>query len=219
MVDARPRRTRRLTWSSIPQTGAIYILGHRGTGKSALAWYIADTYRKKSGYPKKVVAFQFPPTAAKVMPKWVKHVDSAQAVSTLTKPHIILVDESIFHLNSRRSMSQDNVDWLKLLAIVRHKGHLIIFISQSSKQVDYQMIEGCDLILIKQPSELQVRSARKELAPEVEEAAQLFYDLKGDPRKKVYMFDPHNGGSTMLTAGMPKWWTSRISKSYSEVVI
>jgi hypothetical protein len=219
MQNGNGKKLKPVRWSSVPKVGSIYIMGHRGQGKSALAWYIADTYRKRVGYPKRVAAYSFPPEAAKALPKWITHIDTTSAVSALKKPHIIVIDESVFHVNSRRSQSTDNLDFTKLLAVIRHKGHLLIFISQTSRQVDIQVIEGFDLVLMKAPSLLQVRSARAELRPEIEEAYDLFSDMKGDTRKKVFMFDPHKGGRAMLAASMPSWWTQKVSKAYSAVVI
>jgi hypothetical protein len=213
------KKPKRVRWQSVPKVGSMYIMGHRGQGKSALAWYIADTFRKRAGYPKGVAAYSFPPEAQKALPKWITHIDSTSEVSSLKKPHIIVIDESVFHVNSRRSQSADNLDFTKLLAVIRHKGHLLVFISQTSRQVDIQVIEGFDLVLMKAPSLLQVRSARAELRPEIEEAYQLFSSMRGDTRKKVFMFDPHKGGKGMLPSSMPAWWTQKVSKAYSSVVI
>ena len=219
MQSVHERKLKPVRWSSVPKVGSIYIMGHRGQGKSALAWHIADTHRKKAGYPRRVAAYCFPPAAARALPKWITHIDTTSAVSALKKPHIIVIDESVFHVNSRRSQSADNLDFTKLLAVIRHKGHLLVFISQTSRQVDIQVIEGFDLVLMKAPSLLQVRSARAELRPEIEEAYGLFSEMRGDTRKKVYMFDPHKGGRAMLPASMPSWWTQKVSKAYSTVVI
>ena len=214
------KKRKSLNWNSVPKVGAIYVVGHRGEGKSALAWHIADTYRKKAGYPSKVAAFACPPAAVKALPKrWITHVKTTKELSKLAKPHIIIIDESVFHVNSRRSQSDNNLDFTKLLAIIRHKGHLLIFISQSSRQVDIQVVEGFDLVLLKAPSLLQVRAARAELRPEVEEAYELFSNMKGDTRKKVFAFDPHKGASAMLPSGLPIWWTQKVSKAYSSVVV
>lgn len=214
MNGAKPKPVR---WTSVPKTGSMYILGHRGQGKSALAWYVADTYRKKAGYPSRVAAYKFPAGAAKALPKWIAHVDDIAAVSMLSRPHIVVVDESVLHVNSRRSQSDENMDFTKLLAVIRHKGHLLVFISQSSRQVDIQVIEGFDLVLMKAPSMLQARAARTELKPEVEKAYQLFSAMRGDTRKRVFAFDPHRGGTAMLPAHMPGWWTDRVSRAYSSV--
>ena len=216
---ASTKKPKLVRWDSVPKVGSIYIMGHRGQGKSALAWHIADTYRKKAGYPKLVAAYSFPSEATKALPKWISHIDSISQVSALKRPHIIVIDESVFHVNSRRSQSADNLDFTKLLAVIRHKGHLLIFISQTSRQVDIQVIEGFDLVLMKAPSLLQVRAARAELRPEIEEAYNLFSTMRGDTRKKVFMFDPHRGGTGMLPASMPTWWTAKVSKAYSAVII
>ena len=212
-------KPQRVGWKHVPKDGAVYLLGHRGQGKSALAWWIADTYRRKAGYPKKVAAYAFPADAQKAMPKWITHLQTVKAISLLKKPHIIVIDEAVFHVNSRQSMAKSNIDFTKLLAVIRHKGHLLVFISQTSRQVDIQLIEGFDLILMKAPSLLQVRSARAELRPEVEEAYLMFSQMKGDTRKKVFMFDPHKGSKAMNRASMPTWWTAKVSKAYGAVVV
>ena len=88
------KKPKPVRWTSIPKVGSVYIMGHRGQGKSALAWYIADTYRKQAGYPNGVAAYSFPPEATKALPKWIVHVDSPSALSTLKRPHIVVIDES-----------------------------------------------------------------------------------------------------------------------------
>lgn len=219
MLMETPRKSQKVGWNKIPKVGAIYILGHRGQGKSALAWWIADSYRRKAGYPKRVAAYAFPADAQKAMPKWITHLETVKAISLLKKPHIIVIDEAVFHVNARQAMAKSNIDFTKLLAVVRHKGHLLVFISQTSRQVDIQLIEGFDLILMKAPSLLQVRSARAELRPEVEEAYLLFSRMKGDTRKRVFIFDPHKGNKSMNQASLPIWWTNKVSKAYGAVVV
>ena len=107
-------------WASVPKVGSIYIMGHRGTGKSTLGWFIADTYRKRAGYPTRVAAYDFPPSATGALPRWITHVKDPKDLSTLKKPHVIVIDEAVFHVNSRRSQSSENMDFTKLLAVIRH---------------------------------------------------------------------------------------------------
>lgn len=211
-----------LKWSSIPKQGAIYITGHRGTGKTALAWRIADRRRGKNGYPEHVAAYGFPSNSLSALPEWVRHVDSPQQIAALTEPHMIIIDESVFVVNSRRSQSNDNIEFTKLLAIIRHKGHLLIFISQSSRQIDIQLVEGFDMILIKKPSLLQVRTVRDAIKPEIEQAFKEFAEYTnqgGNHKKRVFMFDPHTGGTAMLPARMPDWWNDEVSRAYGEVTL
>ena len=44
-----------LTWNSIPKQGVLVLSGHRGQGKSALGWWLAQEQQKKSKKPKKIV--------------------------------------------------------------------------------------------------------------------------------------------------------------------
>mgnify|MGYP001353361734 CR=1 FL=1 len=123
---------------------------------------------------------------------------------------IIVVDEAVFSANARRSMSEENVDWMKLFAIVRHKGHLLIFIAQTSRQVDIQLIDQADLILMKKPSMMQVKTARTELKAQVKEALALL-DQKRNSKAWVYVYDPKTDAGKLLFSAMPTWWTEKLS--------
>ena len=214
----REKGQRNLAWNKMPKTGVILETGFRGEGKTALAWWMADTLRKTKGFPSRVVPFGLPEAGVKLLPKWAQHpVNDAEELFEL-KPSIIVVDEAAFSANARRSMSEDNVNFMKLFAITRHKGHLLIFISQTTRQVDIQIVEQADLILIKKPSALQVRGARKELREQTQEAFTLL-NAKADSRKWVYAYDPKTDAAKILPASMPSWWSKRISTLYSEVTI
>ena len=116
-------------------------------------------------------------------------------------------------------MSKDNKGWLKLIAICRHKDHLLIFIHQQSRQLDIQIMMDADLVLLKRPTQLHLRGARTEFKPEIQEAYALFENMRGDTRKKVYAIDYHYGKKAMLQASMPTWWSNKVSKAYSSVSI
>ena len=220
--NARPVKRNSISWKSIPSQGVVVINGHRGEGKSALGWWLAQDLQKRN--KKKVAAYGMPTEARKVFPQrgfgrgGIQYVNNLQEVSAL-KPSIIICDEAAFIAHARDSMAKQNKDWLKLIAICRHKDHLLIFIHQQSRQLDVQILMDADLVLMKRPTELHVRGARNELAPEVRQAAKQFSEMRGDTRKKVYVVDYHKPEAKMLTASMPKWWTNKISKAYSAVDI
>jgi SpoVK/Ycf46/Vps4 family AAA+-type ATPase len=214
----RERGQKKLNWNNLPKSGVVLITGFRGEGKTALAWWMADMLRNNQGFPSRVVPFGLTEAAVKLLPKWAQHpVTDAEELFQL-KPSIIIVDEAAFSANARRSMSEDNVNFMKLFAITRHKGHLLIFISQTSRQVDVQIIEQADLMLMKKPSALQVKMARRELKDQTEEAFTLL-NGKVDSRKWVYAYDPQTDAAKVLSASMPTWWTKKLSHLYSEVTI
>jgi SpoVK/Ycf46/Vps4 family AAA+-type ATPase len=209
--------TKVITWNSIPSNGLIIIEGQRGEGKTSLAWYIAEVKRvTKKG--KRVIAFGMPPQARKALPKWIAHMNTLEEVSK-AKPSIVIIDEAAFTANSRRAMQESNIEWLQLIAICRHKDHLLIFVSQHNRQLDVQILADADLVIMKKPSLLHLRFTRPEFKPELEHAYEEFQAIKGDTRKHAYVVDYHNGNAKMLKNGLPKFWSERISKAYSEMAI
>ena len=216
------KRSRGIGWGSVPTQGVIVINGHRGEGKSALGWWLAQYMQKKTR--KKVAALGMPMEARGVFPKrgfgrgGIQWVNSIEDVSSM-KPSIVIVDEAAFVAGSRNAMSKTNKEWLKLIAICRHKDHLLIFIHQQSRQLDVQILMDADLVLMKRPTMLHLRGARAEFAPEMEDAFRQFSEMRGNTKKKVYVVDYHNGNATMLGAAMPTWWNDKVSKAYSSVDI
>jgi len=214
------KRTKKTSWKKIPTQGLVIINGHRGEGKSALGWWIAQEMHKRT--KKQVATFGLAMAARKLFPKrgfgrgGINHVTTVDKVNRM-KPSIIIVDEAAFIAGSRDAMSSTNKEWLKLIAICRHKDHLLIFIHQQSRQLDVQIMMDADLVLMKRPTQLHIREARPSFAPEIQEAYDLFNRMRGDTKKKVYVVDYHYGAKAMLPAYMPTWWNSKVSKAYSSV--
>jgi|TARA_Y100000310_G_scaffold90282_2_gene87568 excinuclease UvrABC ATPase subunit len=204
-----------ITWNKMPNEGVIVISGHRGEGKSALAWWLAETQKTKT--KKRISALGIPEKARKAMPKRIVHVDSVEQVADL-KPSIVVADEASFVANARRAQSTTNVMWLKLIAVCRHKGHLLIFVSQHNKQLDVQILMDADFVIMKRPTLLHLKFCRPEFRDELQEAYNEFESMRRSmTKKKAYVVDYHNGSAKMLTASMPKWWSEKVSKAYATV--
>ena len=218
--NAKPVRRAKMSWKKIPTQGVLLIQGHRGEGKSALGWWLAQEMQKRT--KKSIVTLGMPVAAQKVFPKRGFGRGGLQFVTSLDqidkmKPSIVICDEAAFIAGSRDAMSKTNKEWLKLIAICRHKDHLLIFINQQSRQLDVQIMMDADLVLMKRPTQLHLRGARAEFAPEIAEAFELFSNMRGSTKRKVYVVDYHYGGGTMLNAQMPRWWNDKVSKAYSSV--
>ena len=208
-----------ITWAKMPTEGVVVITGHRGEGKSALAWWFAEETKKKITRRKKrtqIAALGIPEAARKALPKRIKHIDSVEEVADL-KPSIVVLDEASFIANSRRSQSANNVMWLQLIAVCRHKGHLLIFINQHNRQLDVQILADADYVIMKKPTALHLRFCRTEFKPELKKAFDAFNALRGDSKKKAYAVNYHTAESVMLPSRMPTWWSDRVSKAYGTV--
>ena len=208
-------KTRTISWRVMPSTGVLIITGHRGEGKSALAWWLAENLR--SQHRKKIAALGIPDEAQKAMPKRITHVETVEQIADM-KPHIIVVDEASIVANARSAMKTANLLWLKLIAVCRHKGHLLIFINQHNRQLDVQIMMDADFVLMKRPTLLHLKFSRPEFKEELQQAYEIFADMTAmGSKKKVYVVDFHTGNKKMLPANMPKWWNEKVSKSYSAV--
>ena len=211
-------KNRPITWRRMPRQGIIVITGARGEGKSALAWWLAQ--EMQSTTKKQIVALNVPKLAQGAFPKrgfgkgGIKYIDEVEDIEDL-KPSIIVIDEATFVLNARRAMSDNNIMWMELAAVCRHKDHLLLFICQSTRQIDIQLLAESDYVIMKRPTMQHLRTSRKEFEPELKQAYNLFLTLKTDTRKKAFVVDYNYGNTAMLVSRMPEWWNDRVSKAYA----
>jgi energy-coupling factor transporter ATP-binding protein EcfA2 len=211
------QRQKAISWRTIPSDGVIVITGHRGEGKSALAWWLAETMKAKT--KKKIAALGIPGPAQKAMPKRITHVGTVEEISNL-KPHIVVVDEASIVANARTAMKSNNQMWLQLIAVCRHKGHLLIFINQHNRQLDIQILMDADYVMMKAPTLLHLKFCRPEFREELQQAYDLFNEMSpAMTKKRVYVVDYHSGNKKMLRAEMPKWWNDKVSKAYATVIL
>lgn len=204
------------SWGVLPKEGIIVITGEVGEGKSATAWWLAEKLHNQG---RRIACYAFTRQAKQALPKWiVKTANTVRDVARL-KPCVVIVDETAINANARRAMSEGNVDWTKLAAIVRHKGHLLIYIAQHARQVDPALITGANLVVMKRPSQLHLRFSRPELRPELERAFEAFDKIRGDKarKKKAYVVDYRWAKEGMLATGLPTFWSDPLSRAFAAV--
>ena len=210
-----------ITWAKMPKNGILIITGHRGEGKTALAWWLAETV-KKQHRKKKITAVGIPEVAHQHLPKRVNHVPADSALTFLdkTKGHVVIVDEASIIASSRDAMSEQNKAWLKLIRVIRQKDHLLIFISQHNRGLDVQIMMDADYVLMKRPTAMHLRLTKPEFRKEMRMAYELFQDIpEKESKGKVYVVDYQFENHNMLTAKMPKWWTKKVSTMYGDAQV
>lgn len=211
MTTTKPKVIR--GWAALPKSGVLIYLGHRGKGKSALAWFLAERAHKAK---RSVVAYDFTAAAKAALPKWVKHCKTLAELSKIPSS-VVVVDEAALKANARRAQSANNVEWTRLVAIARHKDHLLMFIGQHARQIDVSLVTDADMVLMKEPSLLHLRFARPELKPELEQAWDMFQKARGDKRKKTFVVSYHTGATGFLTNSLPSFWSNKLSKAFAAV--
>jgi len=203
------------SWAILPKEGIVLVTGDIDEGKSATAWWLAEQHHAAGG---RVAAYDIPKQARRALPKWVNtKVASVKDLARLRYPHLVVVDESAINANARRAMSEDNVDWTKLAAIVRHKGHKLFHIAQHNRQPDPALVTAARIGIMKRPSILHLRFSRPELLPELKEAYNLFSRMPGNTRKKAFLVNYRNGATGLLTTHMPSFWSEELSRAFASV--
>ena len=208
----KPKDTEIRSWAALPKSGLVLITGFRGTGKTALGWRLAEQGHDKG---REVAAFDFTLAARRALPSWVKHVATMKQVGSLS-PSLLVVDEAALKVNARRHQSNENIAWTRLLAVARHKGHLVLLITQHQRQVDVGLVADSEVVVMKRPSLLHLRFARPELRQELEEAWEHFRKIR-NPQRWSYVVDYLNGRKGWLTNALPTFWSDELSRAFASV--
>ena len=105
----------------------------------------------------------------------------------------------------------------RLMAIAAQFHHLLILITQHTRQLDVGLAMEPDIIIFKQPSILHIRFARNEFKPEVQEAWERFNNLKGDKQQKSMAFVANylNGNKRFLRTKLPTFWSEQLSEVFA----
>jgi hypothetical protein len=99
----------------------------------------------------------------------------------------------------------------RIMAIARHKGLTLIFVSQNSAMIDVNILRLVDCVLLKEPSLLQAKFERKALR-DIYEGVQGSFEKIQDKQAHVYIYDDDFQG--LVRFSLPSFWKEDISLSY-----
>jgi len=224
----------------IPPMGIALILGSEGSGKSNLGYGILESL-KDSG--RKVVVYGLPLEKSIYLPDWVSICNTVD----FPEESIVLADEAYMQWHSRGSMSNSNKFMDLFSGLVRQKDILAIYITQFSRKLDIGLVSSPRVLLIKQPSLLQMRLDRSELRPiisdayysfkkleigtqlphgakkEIEEIKHRFSELGTDtavdPRCLIatYVVSDRFEGMIDMSNRSPSFWSKELSKAWKGI--
>ncbi len=189
----------------IKESLIILIFGKRGSGKSALGFRLLENINSKAKRSCYVLGVK-----KEFLPHWISSVENIESVANGAA---ILVDEGAIAFGSRESMNAKNRELGKLMAIARHKDLTLIFITQNTGMLDKNVLKLADTLLIKEGSLLQLEMERPEIKKFYEKATLAFKPLQGEKKQYVYVVDSDFEG--VISAPLPNFWSSSISKSWA----
>jgi hypothetical protein len=183
---------------------AIAISGARGSGKSGLAYWLAETMGKKREC--KVAVLGLSPEKQHLLPDGWEIIDDI----THAPPNaVVLVDEVALQFHARRSQSAENLAMDRVLSISRQAAQDVIFATHSFRKMDVAIVSDLDVIACKKPSFLHKRFERLEIRQFTKQASEYFEGLEGDHRQWTYIFTDDYEGP--VTNPLPEFWTDELS--------
>jgi hypothetical protein len=187
----------------------IFIIGKRGSGKTATAYRILDIFR----YSRPTYVVGAPPKAQQLLPEWIGLVPTLE---DLPPKSIALIDESHLLYHSRESMSAGRADLSRILNLSRQRDQTLIFVSQEARQVDKNIASSANVFVVKDPGMLQAEFDRPELRTIVQEAKRSFASVRGDKRRWSYVFSPDADFVGMLESVVPTFWKPSLSQLFAD---
>lgn len=211
MPNAESKATLKTWAQALPAEGVVLIFGHRGEGKSVLAWWLASRLHKRG---KEISCLGMPRQARRHFPNWINHLSDYRMLQR-HRSLLVIVDEAAFQASARRHQSPENVAWLRLVAVCRHSHHLLLFVTQSNRSLDVGLVSEADIVCFKRPSILHKRFSRAELREDVDEAYEQLKIRKG--KGWTFVKEYRDGLAGLLRNTCPSWWSEMASEAFALV--
>ena len=189
--------------------GVILILGHRGNGKTVLAFRIQELL-KDVAVP---YAVGLPGKASGLLPDWY---GLAQDFDTVPSNAVIYVPESYRFFHARDSQSAQGRAVADLVNLSRHRKHTLIFDVQNAAQLDRNIVSEADLILVKEPGPFQQGFERTQLQGIMDSARAAFAGVgKGRKKRAVWVVAPAADIKGQLMENLlPTFWSESLSRVF-----
>ena len=151
-------------WEAILTPGSvILIIGERGSGKTALGYYLLQKLCQRMG----CCVINLPDKVRRLLPARIGAVATLEDAPCHTT---LLVDEAGLEFSARKSASERNQKLLEVISLARQRNQIIIFIVQETSYIDITILRGLSSLIVKEPLPLQSRLERPEIREFIEKA-------------------------------------------------
>jgi ABC-type dipeptide/oligopeptide/nickel transport system ATPase component len=186
----------------------IYIVGGRGSGKTATAFMIAEVSHNLRGQR---VYYVGQDIDKKALPKWcvpVEHIKDAP------NGCLAIIDESGIQFNAREYRDRGNIEMSKQLMIARHKDISLIFLTQHTALSDTNIQRLRDLVIWKMSNDYT--PAEKGTARSREHQFWKKVRSMMSPRSQAEcLFEyPMKKRFIHFTHPLPECWSEALSKTW-----
>jgi len=121
-----------MVWEMVlPHPAAMAISGARGSGKSCLAYYLAELLAARHGLQVEVLGLA--PYKQTLLPEGYKIIESLTQVG---RDRVLVIDEVALQFHARRSMSNENIAMDQLLTISRQRNQTVILATHNLHEAE-----------------------------------------------------------------------------------
>ena len=207
LVDAYIPETDQALANLVRHPSLVIIIGHRGSGKTALAERIQELKRHVAP----PYAIGMPSKAVTLLPDWY---GLATDFDSIPKGAVIYVPESYRYFHARTTQSTAGRSIPSLINLLRHRGHTLILDVQNAAHLDRNIISEADLLLIKEPGPFQDGFERSQLQGYMDSARAAFAGVGSNRKKKVvWVVAPQSGIIGQLMENQPpSFWSDSLSR-------
>lgn len=195
-------------WKVIIHPSVILILGKRGSGKSALGYWLLELFR----YWLTPYVLGIPKQAQKLLPDWI---GIAQKLDEIPENSIVLIDEAYLSYHSRESLKIQNMEMSRLVNLSRQRNQTLIFVTQEARQIDKNIASQANVVIFKEPTMLQPRFDRAELNDIAKRAKLAFVNLSGDKRSWAYVYSPDADFMDLVENALATFWSDKLSHAFA----
>ncbi len=214
LVDAYIPETDEALAQLVHHPSLVIIIGHRGSGKTALAERLQELLRHVAP----PYAVGLPSKAITLLPEWYGLANDFDSI-----PHgaVIYVPESYRYFHARTTQSAAGRSVPSLINLLRHRGHTLILDVQNAAHLDRNIISEADLLLIKEPGPFQDGFERSQLQSYMDSARAAIAGVGAKRKKKVVWVVAPGSGITgqLMENQLPSFWSDSLSRILGDVPV
>lgn len=205
-------------WYDLIQPATVnIILGRKGTGKSALGYFLLETIGTHYNLSPFIV--NLPKTKEILLPTNFA-ITNLERVKTIMNS-IYLIDEGTTMLPAGQAKLEEMVKAFQALS--RQRNQIIIFIFHASSDVGSRILRGIDAVLLKEPSKRQIQHGSKDnwwhdLLLEAKGKFKTIKDMGEDKRKYTYIDSEEPEFRGLMANSLCSFWSEDLSCAYAGVV-
>lgn len=204
-----------MNWQDLIAPGTVnLVLGKKGRGKSALAYYLLELLSPLHQLLPVVV--NFPQERQSLLPDIyiIKGLEDA----LFTENAIVLIDEGTTQLPAGNRLEE----LIKACSsLSRQRNQILLFVFHASRDVGSRILRGMDTVMVKEPSRRQIEQGSKDkwFRLLLEAARREIRVIEGERRGWTYVDadDPEFRG--LMENPLPTFWTDGLSTVWRGVAV